>query len=131
MFDSLQDGLRSAFKTLRGKAKLTEGLTGAAVIASYDPNNPRSGQTAQMAILIGQLVNLKYGRNDELQADQLGVCFMNDAGYDPQAMIQVMQVLQAQANGQNPPEFLSTHPDPGHRIQEIQADIQNISQCPQ
>jgi beta-barrel assembly-enhancing protease len=112
------------------KARLTEGLTGAAVIAAYDPNNPRSGQTAQMAVLIGQLVNLRFGRQDELEADALGVCFMNDAGYDPNEMIKVMQVLESLSNDQQPPEFFSTHPDPGHRIQNIQGDIQNISQCP-
>ncbi|NIR62954.1 MAG: M48 family metalloprotease, partial [Gammaproteobacteria bacterium] len=50
------------------KAKLTEGLTGAVVIASYDPDNPRSRQTAQVAMLIGQLVNMKFGREDELES---------------------------------------------------------------
>ena len=113
------------------KTQLTQGLTGAAVIAAYDPNDPRSAGTAQMAMLIGQLVNLKFSRDDELEADYLGVCFMNDAGYDPQAMVQVMQVLESLSNGQQPPEFFSTHPDPGHRVQNIQNDIQNISQCPQ
>src|SRR5215210_1794906 len=48
------------------KAELTQGLTGAAVIATYDPNNPASMGTAQVAQLIGQLVNLKFSRNDEL-----------------------------------------------------------------
>jgi beta-barrel assembly-enhancing protease len=113
------------------KANLTQGLTGAAVIAAYDPNNPSSANTAQMAALIGQLVDLRFSRNDELEADALGVCFMKDAGYDPNDMIQVMQVLESLNNRQQPPEFFSTHPDTGHRIQDIQADIQNIDQCPQ
>jgi beta-barrel assembly-enhancing protease len=113
------------------KANLTQGLTGAAVIAAYDPNNPSSANTAQMAALIGQLVDLRFSRNDELEADALGVCFMKDAGYDPNEMIQVMQVLESLNNGQQPPEFFSTHPDTGHRIQDIQTDIQNIDQCPQ
>ncbi len=56
------------------KTQLTQGLTGAAVIAAYDPNNPSSAQTAQMAVLVGQLINLRYGRQDELEADFLGVC---------------------------------------------------------
>jgi predicted Zn-dependent protease len=112
------------------KAKLTEGLTGAAVIASYDPNNPSSANTAQVAALIGQLVNLKFSRDDEIEADFLGVCFMSDTGYNPDQMIQVMQVLESLNNGQQPPEFFSTHPDPGHRIQLIQQDIQNMDQCP-
>jgi len=112
------------------KAQLTEGLTGAAVIAAYDPNNPSSASYAQMAALIGQLINLKFGRDDELEADFFGVCFMNDTGYDPQEMIAVMQILEAASEGNGPPEFFSTHPDPGNRITRIQEDIQNIASCP-
>jgi beta-barrel assembly-enhancing protease len=112
------------------KARLTEGLTGAAVIASYDPNNPSSAGVAQMAIIIGQLVNLKYGREDELESDFLGVCFMDDAGYDPNHLIRVMEVLAEASGGSSQPEFLSTHPDPGNRTEQIQAAIRNLDQCP-
>jgi predicted Zn-dependent protease len=112
------------------KAQLTEGLTGAAVIASYDPNNPSSAQAAQMAVVIGQLINMKYGREDELESDFLGVCFINDAGYDPSELIQVMQVLANASQGQAPPEFFSTHPNPESRIERIQQAIQNLDQCP-
>lgn len=112
------------------KAKLTEGLTGAAVIAAYDPNNPSSASRAQIAVLIGQLINLKFGRDDELESDYLGVCFLNDAGYDPNELIGVMQVLESASTGNRPPEFFSTHPDPGNRIQRIQEAIQNINTCP-
>jgi predicted Zn-dependent protease len=113
------------------KTKLTEGLTGAAVIATYDPNNPSSANSAQVALLIGQLINLKYGRDDELEADKLGVCFMNDTGYDPNEMINVMQILASLDQGGNTPEFFSTHPNPQSRITRIQEDIQNIPNCPQ
>jgi predicted Zn-dependent protease len=113
------------------KAKLTEGLTGAAVLATYDPNNPASAGSAQVAALIGQLINLKFGRDDELESDFLGVCFMNDAGYDPNDMVTVMQVLAAsREEGSQPPEFFSTHPNPENRIQRIQEAIQNIDLCP-
>ena len=112
------------------KTNLTQGLTGAAVIATYDPNNPASMGTAQVAQLIGQLVNLKFGRDDELEADKLGVCFMSAAGYDPQEMVGVMQILKAASQGGGPPEFFSTHPDPGNRITHIQDTIANLDQCP-
>jgi predicted Zn-dependent protease len=112
------------------KAQLTEGLTGAVVIATYDPDNPSSAGTAQMAVLIGQLVNMRYGREDELESDVLGVCFLNDAGYDPNDLIQVMRVLAEASQGQAPPEFFSTHPNPENRIEQIQNAIQNLEQCP-
>jgi predicted Zn-dependent protease len=105
------------------KARLTEGLTGAAVIAVYDPNDPSSQQTAQVALLIGQLVNLKFGRDDELESDRLGVQFMSETGYDPRAMIRVMQILASASEGARPPEFFSTHPDPDNRIARIEAAI--------
>lgn len=114
------------------KAKLTQGLTGAAVIAACDPNNPGQAcaSTAQMAALVGQLINMKYSRTDESQADQLGVCFMAESGYNPQDMIGVMQILQSLESGSQQPEFLSTHPSPANRIQQIQTDIQQMDQCP-
>jgi predicted Zn-dependent protease len=105
------------------RAQLTEGLTGAAVIAAYDPENPSSAQSAAMAQLIGQTINMKYGRDDELESDRLGVQYMADAGYDPRALIRVMQVLAEANQGAQPPEFLSTHPDPGNRIEQIEAAI--------
>lgn len=113
------------------KAQLTEGLTGAAVIAACDPNSPNGCVAAsQMAAIVGQLIGMKYSRADETEADWLGVCFMNDSGYDTQDMVKVMQILESLSQGQSPPEFLSTHPDPGNRILQIQADIQNMDQCP-
>ena len=83
-----------------------------------------------MAAIVGQLIDMKYSRADETEADWLGVCFMNDSGYDPQDMVKVMQILDSLSQGQSPPEFLSTHPDPGNRILQIQEDIQNMDQCP-
>lgn len=112
------------------KAQLTEGLTGAAVIATYDPDNPASANSAQVAALIGQLINLKFGRDDELEADYLGVCFMNSSGYNPEELLSVMEILAEASQGNAPPEFFSTHPDPGNRMERIQAAIQNISTCP-
>jgi predicted Zn-dependent protease len=106
------------------KAQLTEGLTGAVVIAASDPDNPQNSQyAAQMAILIGQLVNMKYGRDDEIESDRLGVRFMAEAGYDPNALIGVMEILAASSEGAGPPEFFSTHPNPENRIEKIQQAI--------
>lgn len=112
------------------KAKLTEGLTGAAVIAAYDPDNPSSASRAQIAVLIGQLINLKFGRDDELESDYLGVCFLNDSGYNPSELVRVMEVLASSREGNQPPEFFSTHPNPENRIQRIQQAVQNVDSCP-
>lgn len=100
--------------------QLAQGLSGAAVIAAYDPENPNSGlTTAQMSALISNLVTLKYGRDDELQSDRLGVQFMAEAGYDPRALVGVMEVLAQSGGSRNQPEFFSTHPNPDNRIERI------------
>jgi beta-barrel assembly-enhancing protease len=109
------------------ETELTQGLTGAAVIATYDPNNPNSRYSAAVAALIGQLVNLRFSREDELEADTLGVRFTGESGYDPHAMIGMMEILDAASKGEGrQPEFFSTHPNPDHRIERIQAAIKAI-----
>lgn len=104
------------------KQQLTQGLTGATVIATYDPNEPNSRASAQLAMVVGQLVNLKFNRNDELESDRLGIRFISQAGYDPRAMIKVMEVLREQSRSRTP-EFFATHPNPENRIEKIQSVI--------
>lgn len=105
------------------KTQLTQDLTGAVVVASYDPENPNSQYTAALAAAVGQLLNLRYGRSDELESDELGVRFMAQAGYDPNAMLHVMEILAESSSGGRPPEFFSTHPNPENRMERIQQAI--------
>ncbi len=97
--------------------ELTQGLTGAAVIASGDYN------TAQMAQMIGSMINMKYGRDQELQSDDLGVRLMVKAGYNPESLIDVMEILAQASGGQRQPEFMSTHPSPANRVDKIKEAI--------
>jgi predicted Zn-dependent protease len=106
------------------KSQLIQGLAGAASVGLYDPENPQSASAAQMAQLVGAMITMKYGREDELQSDRLGVRFLADSGYDPRALIHVMEVLASAGGGARQPEFMSTHPDPGNRIEEIEQAIQ-------
>ena len=72
---------------------------------------------------IGQNILLGNGRGDELESDDLGVQFMINAGYNPNEMIGVMQVLKNAAGPNRQPEFQSTHPDPENRIEHIKESI--------
>lgn len=76
-----------------------------------------------LASQLGQTILLKNGRGDELESDDLGVKFMLEAGYDPEALIEVMQILKEAGGGQRVPEFQSSHPDPDNRIEKIRAAI--------
>ena len=76
-----------------------------------------------MVALIGQLINMRFGRADELESDQLGVRFMSEAGYDPRSMVEVMRILAESGGGGRQPEFFSTHPNPENRVQRIEEAI--------
>lgn len=101
--------------------ELAQGITGAVTMATYDPSNPNSGYIAQS---VANMLSLKYGRDQELQSDNLGVRFMLESGYAPENLVGVMEILK-QAGGPNrTPEFQSTHPDPENRKEAIEAAIQ-------
>ena len=107
------------------KSDLTNGLVGAVGVAAGEAS------AAQTAAVIGQLVNMQYGREDEIESDTLGICLMIDTEYNPDAMIDVMRVLEAASAGASQPEFFSTHPSPEHRIERIEEAIQTAPQeCP-
>ncbi|MEE3244350.1 MAG: M48 family metallopeptidase, partial [Bacteroidota bacterium] len=76
-----------------------------------------------LASQLGQTILLKNGRGDELESDDLGVKFMIEAGYDPEALIEVMQILKEASGAQRIPEFQSSHPDPDNRIEKIRGAI--------
>jgi predicted Zn-dependent protease len=104
------------------RSQLWAGIAQAAGMAGADFNmNPQ-----QIAGLIYQVKTTSYGRDDENEADDLGVKFMVNAGYDPAALINVMQVLKAKGGSGGGPEFLKTHPDPGNRIEHIKKVIEEV-----
>lgn len=101
------------------KSQLAQSLVTAVGIAAADEDSSGRG-AAQMAAMAAQVVQLKYGRDDELQSDELGVGIMADAGYDPRELAAVMAILaRASGGGRRGPDFLASHPDPGDRAQRI------------
>lgn len=86
-----------------------------------------AGKSSQVLGIIKELypyasqgVLLKYGRNQELEADQMGLYLMAMAGYNPQTAPSFWQRMQAASSGSRTPEFLSTHPNPENRIADLQ-----------
>ena len=100
------------------KMELTQGLSGAAVIASGDYG------TSQAAQMIGNLINMKYGRDQELESDDFGVRIMVEAGYNAAELIGVMDILERASGGQRRSEFMSTHPNPENRRDKIRQAIE-------
>ena len=70
---------------------------------------------------------LKFGRDDERQADQLGVEYAARAGYDPREVsnfFDVLRRLSETSDRETIPGWLSTHPDPGERVTATRAAAQ-------
>lgn len=82
--------------------------------AGLDPD-----RIAQIGVEL--LLSRPNSREDEYDADQRGLSMIGDAGYAQSAMPDFMQKLEDQ--GGSPPEFLSTHPDPGNRVEALEASI--------
>jgi len=73
----------------------------------------------------GQLLTLKFSRDDETEADIVGMELAARAGYDPAAGVSLWQKM-LQASKGAPPEFVSTHPAGDTRIKDIQAKLPKV-----
>jgi hypothetical protein len=71
-------------------------------------------------------VLLRYSRTAESQADVMGTQVLFDSGYDPRAMAQFFEKLEAETKGKNPPEFLTDHPSPEHRVGRVDEEVEKL-----
>ena len=92
-----------------------------ALLSSVD----ESGGAAAVGMIAVQLLAMKYGRDDETESDHFGMRFAARAGYDPEGIVRVMEMLERYTNehGGPGPEFLSTHPNPGNRVDYLNEQI--------
>lgn len=97
--------------------QLVQGLAGATAIATYDPEQPGTAATGAIAAAVAQLATMKFSRDDELEADALGVRLLAETGYDPGALVEMLEVLSE--TGRGVPEFFSTHPNPDNRMERV------------
>ena len=75
---------------------------------------------------LANLASLKFSRDDESEADALGLILAARAGYDPRAGVTLWQKMGAQTGGKAPPAWLSTHPAGAARIKEIEARLPKV-----
>src|SRR5437764_1883468 len=72
---------------------------------------------------------LKYSRDAESQADLMGTQILYDSGYNPNAMVQFFEKIQAESKG-NASQFFSDHPNPENRISHVQQEIVRLGGSP-
>jgi predicted Zn-dependent protease len=92
------------------------------VLAASQARNEGEVAAADIAL---QLMDLKYSREYEKTADLGGMEYMLRAGYNPNGMVETMQILQKEEETNNSCDFFSTHPSPENRIDYLRARIQS------
>ena len=80
---------------------------------------------AQLAGMGTQLLTLKFGREDESEADLVGMELAARAGYNPRAGVTLWQKMGAASKG-SPPQFMSTHPSGPTRIKDIESNLPKV-----
>lgn len=100
------------------KGQLGQMLATSAGVAASDESGRGQG-AAMAAMVVNQMFQLHYGRADEKESDNYGLKYMQQAGYNPEAMLGVMRILGEASKGGKQPEFLSTHPHPETRVEVI------------
>ena len=120
MGHEIAHALREHARERMGKTAATRGVIelGSALLGL-------GGGGRYLADMGGQLISLKFGRDDESEADKIGLDLAARAGYDPQASVQLWQKM-AKANKGAPPQWLSTHPAGATRITDLQANIPDV-----
>ncbi|UCE46256.1 MAG: M48 family metallopeptidase, partial [Phycisphaerales bacterium] len=96
-------------------------MGGMALSSAMDEYHERTKNLFLQSYGVGTQVGvlLPYSRVHESEADHLGLIFMAMAGYDPEEAPAFWERMAAQEKGGRPPEFLSTHPAPETRIQDL------------
>jgi predicted Zn-dependent protease len=95
-------------------------LAGAAVAAGV------GGRTLDLANQVATVTfQLPHSREQEAEADRMGLELMARAGYDPNAAVSVWQKMGKESSG-GPPEFLSTHPSSASRIRDLEANVPRV-----
>ena len=87
---------------------------------------------AQLGMMGAQIMQTRYSRDYETQADVLGSQIMANAGYDPRDLANMFRTIEQQSRGGRAPEWMSSHPDPGNRYEKInrEAGQLNVSSNP-
>ncbi|MCU0239430.1 MAG: M48 family metallopeptidase [Pyrinomonadaceae bacterium] len=85
---------------------------------------------AQLGMVGAQAWMTKYGRAFEKQSDLVGARIMSIAGYDPRDLANMFKTIEGESKGNRPPQWLSTHPDPGNRYNYINAEAEKLRVSP-
>lgn len=101
------------------KTQLGDALVVAVGAAASNNQSMGANNSTIIAAVVNHMFQLRYSRKDESEADIWGLKLMSEVGYDPRAMIEVMEILKSSGKQGHMPELFQTHPNPDLRIQQI------------
>ncbi len=85
----------------------------------YDDSRGRPSEGRHGGGIFAQFRELAFDRQQESEADHIGIFLMTFAGYDPRQSVDFWEAMEAQGAGRQPPEILSDHPSDAHRIAQM------------
>ena len=116
---AMRHGTNQASKAYVAQAPL-------AILGGVLGSDSVGGVLAQLGVgFATNSILLKYSRDAERQADLLGTQILYDSGYNPRAMVDFFEKIQAESKGRAA-EFFSSHPNPENRISGVQAEIEKL-----
>ncbi len=114
----------------RHTVKKFQAALGYDFVARLVLNRIASDTARQLASLgsgfVAKVAMSAYGRQDEYEADRLGIKYMRLAGYNLNGMIRTFEILKANSKGPQPPAILRTHPHLDDRIKAVEKEIQGV-----
>jgi predicted Zn-dependent protease len=117
----------TARHSVRQYTRTIGGVAALGALGVFVPAARPFGQISEQALT---LLFLKYGRSDELQADQLGARYEADGGWDPAGVSGMLSTLgrldEAAGDRKGVPNWLSTHPEPLTRVSEISPTVEKL-----
>lgn len=110
------------------KAQAAQGAVG--ILGTLLGGNAGGAVLTELGRYSAGSILLRNSRSAETQADVMGTQVLYDAGYDPRALAQFFEKIEADSKGKNPPEFFSDHPSPEHRVERVQEEIKKLGGLP-
>jgi predicted Zn-dependent protease len=105
--------------TKQQNQQMLGGIVNTAITAVTGQNTATSSVLSQLYGLGSNMATLKYSRDNETEADHIGLIFAAMAGYDPNEAISFWQRMASSSGGSSTPQWLSTHPSDAQRVANL------------
>jgi predicted Zn-dependent protease len=107
------------------RTEVADGLTGAAVLASYDPESQESRSRPAVAATIARLITMEHDEDEEIEADARALELLRATDFDMGALAQALRAAGA-PDAQRANAFIATHPISARRLHQLEAEVKRM-----